>query len=368
MPPTTEEKKNAAETSTRRSLADRLNFVVATARARAPMSEQGVNKKFQDIRLGIKNAADCDSLWSALKPHYDSLVKAGTKVKEEHQEAMKKFAAAKNKKARNALDLAAMKKAALAFVHVGVLRIGEDAMVAVCASASYILTELATHGLAVLKGEDKKTLQTHHIINDGAKDLSVWYLIKDLECVQEALSDNKIRDLHKQYTDTRKKLRTRINRNRKRAEEDSTKNKKAINKTIRTLTAELDNLVAPPEPKVYDKERKGPQDNFRHHASAAIAAVKGEHLDQKCDVSLPVRILLSHIVYGVIMKYSDQSGELAAFSRVKTIKAEAIVLINRMSAHPHMESCKKINAYVEDRLAAYAVELEKSKASKADTK
>lgn len=345
---TTEEKKAAKQK--RKMLADVINVDIPTARVRAGLADNGFNSAVHaalETFTDVKSYGDLPDATVAYitrqKPEPTNPKLADDQTRANDRKLDELYATFMNadKAARAALPVDDATTGLLkSLVSRYLLRTGDDAITAFAATANYIVRAMAEHGTRIIKAQDKKVLQLHHIANDELEGLDIWPLIANLKAVKAARVTFAIRQQELEA----------------KAEEEK---KKKVKKTKAERDAERAALAAlPPAPPVEKKKReKTATDEFKHHTHLIFRTVveeivgRNEAGKRAADVSNEARVFGSSVVCELMARYVPLIREQSDYSGVKTIKANTINVITRSLIIDAGRSSDAIMAYVNERVS-----------------
>lgn len=326
-------------TSSRKQLGDIIDVNISTARIRTTLSKYGINENIHKLISKFKDATSVDELTDDISTISNLLIpKADSPIID----------------MVNQNDISGLKTVSIEDVKTAivkalgrhVLRIGDDAIVAFTSTINYVIVSLMEHGVKTLAADKKKTLKTHHIANDGLKDTDIWYLIRDLNCVKNALKMSEERTVSILKKKEARKIKNKLkNKNKKdKSSKPEVASEVVADVVVEKVEAETEVVETP-------KPGKNPMNGFRHHVFGIASKLVKESVSG--DVSSDARTFGSHVVFELCRKYSKMIKVLTSYAKVKTIKAVTITSINDLLTIQEDTDYSTFNEYVSTRIGMY---------------
>ncbi len=338
----------------RRQQADAIGINIPPARVRNLLANSEINKNVNDSLDEIKECKNFGDLKEQTvayvtknKPDADPKKTAGGE-----QSLSEKLYTAFAAGDRSAAVDDASKDALSGMVRHSLLRIGDDAVTALAATANLIVEELATHGALSLASESKKTLRTYHIANDELERHRVWPFLWNLKCVKEARAAYKQRALDLAAKQAEEKMAVKEPKEPKKK-----KDKSAPASPTSTLVVAESPASTGSAPGAKPKREKLAEDGFKHQIKDILKKVVKAQVPtasgKGVDISDDVRTFMSHVVHEFITRYSKLIRQQTLFANVKTIKAATINSISSLLLTDAGINWPELEKYVDKCVLAY---------------
>jgi hypothetical protein len=369
----------ASQKQTRQQLAAVVGVSISAARIRTHLGDMGVNR---EVRAAQDELSKCKSYGElspatrafitkskpepvAVKPPTDA-----SRAQDERNTSLYNLFLSGDQAAISALPVNAENTSLLdAMIGHHLLRLGDDAVTACCATSHYMIEQLATHGTKSLVSDKKKTLKTHHIANDALEQLPIWPLLRTLPSVVAARSAFKQYELDLKVKEEEKKEKEKEKRKAKKAAAAAGESSPAtpatapapvVEQAAATPAAEQPADAESAEAKEKAKRERDPRNDFNHNAFGIISEIVKKAVG-KGDVSSDVRAFASWVISELIERYVRLIRLQTEFANVKTIKASTIVTINRFLLCDEGVNPAELDAYVSPCLDAYLDHAQKAK-------
>jgi hypothetical protein len=263
------------------------------------------------------------------------------------------------------------------------IRTGEDAVSVTTAHANFVVRELAKHGIASAKSENKpkRVLKLHHMTNDGITKLSIWPFLSNLKCVSDARAGYAQRVLDQAAKTAEKKEKQKKKKAEAKAAKEAAAAAAVANPAPAASTpepaaptdaaqqtppvvekaAESVAVESKDEPK--EKRVKTPEADFEHHSQNIIREVIQEQ-EGKLEISSDVKSFCARVVYEMLSMYGGLIQNQTSYAGVKTIKASTIYSIAQFILTYSHAQCPGLSQYVTSWLKKQDDEAAKAKAEK----
>lgn len=347
MSETKEEVTNiaVADGKIRQQLSSVVGVELSIARIRRLITEYGINN---DVRKSLSEVKECENVQSLSDKtkKYISDAFASIKKPTEDNVSVHSGVCGGVEAAIAGKDLAVVKAEITHLISRHLIRAGDDSVCTLASTANYIVEKVIKHGTSVLKESKKKTLKCRHIANEDLEKLDVWPFIRSLNCVKNERKAYDAYMVNLQQKKEDKKATAKAKKNNKNKED-----KKEDVAPVAPVTPPADVVAEVTPVGVKVEKEKYSSDSFKHHVFSIAKSIVKEEIGG--DVSDEVKVFGSNIVFEFIQRYNKLIKLQIDHSGVKTIKADAIVTINKMVLVDSEGEADEFYAYVNDRLERY---------------
>lgn len=337
----------------RQQLAGVIDVTVSTARTRNMLTDMGVNAEVRSAIDEISNSSDFNTL-SEKTVKYILNTYADVTKPDDAVTAVCDALKSSDAEARSKLNVESSKKAITNLLSRSLIRAGDDSVCALAATANWIITQLAKHGVKTLISESKKTLKPRHIVNDEITNLKVWPFLRTLPCVNAERESykNYLNDVERKKSEKKEKDKAKKAAAKAAAESGVDATKSADTKVDETKHDKQDDTyVSDDDENDVGKKKRDPSDCFKHHAYNIARDIVNREING--DVSNDIRRFGSNVIYELIKRYVNLIRLQLEYAGVKTIKANTIITINKLILTDAGVDDPEFEEYIRDRVDKY---------------